>query len=173
MKNALLFLIVSLPFIVSCKKQAIGEPSSDASRVVTTVSNASAVLDPVNYPPAVSKILPNAIQLNYGAVRIGKTMNLLLANITPSIMSQYSFHIYLKANNKYYHLPGVAGSAVSYSYSLKAVFPYCNVTISRPPGTPELFDDVIIVSAKIDYLSTFVPSIDFADYNTAKTKLGF
>ncbi len=168
MKNFLLSVVL-LTSLISCSKEAPEEPANETTVPVTI---AAVITDPVNYPPSVSKVLTNAIQLNYGAVKVAKSMNLLLSNITPEIMGTYTVHIYLKAGGKYYHLPGTTALGTSYNYSLKAAFPFCNLTITRAPGTGEVFDDVIIVLAKNAVLLSMTPSLNFTDYNTVKSRLG-
>lgn len=140
----------------------------------TSVLNpATPVIDPVNYPPAVTQTLPNAIQLNYGTVTAAKSMTLTLSGITPAILSNHSVHIYLKSGGKYLHLPGKTDANVIYNYTLKSAAPYCSVTITRAPGTNETFDDIIMVAANFNYLSTLNPPLNFTDYGTVKIRLGF
>ena len=96
-KFVLSLLIVSS--LISCKKQTVELPVSQ-STIVPAVA-ATAVTDPVNYSPSVSNVKTNATQLNYGVLKVAKFTNLLMANVTPEIMSISSIHIYLKANSKY------------------------------------------------------------------------
>ncbi|MES2777687.1 MAG: hypothetical protein V4722_26145 [Bacteroidota bacterium] len=169
MKNFILSLVL-LTSLISCSKEAPEEPDSETTTIPVTI--AAVVTDPVNYPPSVSKILTNAIQLNYGAVKVARSMNLSLSNVTPEIMSTYSVHIYLKSGNKYVHLPGTSALGTAYNYSLKAAYPFCNLTVTRAAGTGEVFDDVIIVLAKNTILLSMTPSLNFTDYNAVKTRLG-
>ena len=166
MKKYILSFIF-LGALISCSKDSVEDPD-----VTPPSQAAAAVLDPVNYAPAVTKVLPTAIQLNFGSVRVGKSMNLTLTHITPDVMANYSIHIYLKSGIKYHHLPGISLAGISYNYSLKAVFPYCSTTITRAQGTVEAFDDVIVVAAKNSVLLTMTPSLNFSDYNVVKVKLG-
>jgi len=167
MKKYLLSFIL-IGSLVSCKKETPEATENAGPQIIA----ATVVLDPVNYAPGVTKVLTNAIQLNYGAIKVGKSMNLALASITPDIMANYSVHIYLKSGGKYYHLPALSPMGISYTYTLKAAFPFCNTTVTRPPGVPEMFDDVIVVAAKNSYLLAMTPSLNFSDYNAVKIKLG-
>jgi hypothetical protein len=168
MKNLLLLSILFSAF-VSCKKETIDTPVEE---VPIRVTNAVAVTDTVNYPPSVSNVKTNATQLNYGKIKVVKSMNLLLNSIAPDIMANSSIHIYLKLGGNYYHLPNSTPAGIAYNYTLRAAFPYCNVTVTRSAGAAEVFEDVIIVAAKNSYLLTMTPTLNFTNYSNVKLKLG-
>ena len=165
----LLFLSILFSAFTSCKKESVDTPTED---VPIIENNAVAVTDPVNYPPSVSIAKTNVTQLNYGRIKVAKSMNLQLSNITPDIMANSSIHIYLKLGGNYYHLPNSTPTGIAYNYSLKAAYPYCNLTVTRSVGLPEVFEDVIIVVAKNSYLLTMTPSLNFGNYGTVKLRLG-
>jgi len=169
MKKHILTIVLILS-LISCKKEG---PELASTEVTQTVTAATVITDPVNYPPGVSSVKTNAIQLNYGVLKVSKSMTLTLNNISPDVMANYSVHIYLKSAGKYIHMPASTASGIAYNYSLKASYPYCSATITRPVGTAEQFEDVIVVAAKNSYLLSMNPTINFTDYNVVKLRLDF
>ncbi len=167
MKNLILLLIAPICFI-SCKKESVVPPATETVEVV----NATVITDPSNYPPSVSNVKTNVTQLNYGSIKVAKSMNLLLRSITPDIMANSSIHIYLKLGGNYYHLPNKTPNGISYNYSLKSAYPFCNLTVTRSAGVAEIFEDVIIVVANNSYLLTMTPTLNFSNYGNVKLKLG-
>lgn len=160
-------------FLVACTKSNATLDSTTPAGASTTNSE-SILVNPTNCPPSLFQSNANAFHYNFSKMQLSAGMTGMLSSTSPSVSAVSVFHVYLKtADGKYCHLPSYSPGNIPYSYSVKASFPYSTLTITRPNGNSETFESIIVIGVNGSYLSGLTKPINFDDYGTAKTKLGF